>query len=144
MKYDFNEVRSMLDQGVKVDDLCDAFANEVNRVTAEIEAEKRSEKRYKTLLSDITEEWNTLIDLVCEERNVPQKSAQLLHVNETMLNNILIGMATGISAINEAIAPTIELISNELSKTVEKGKNEAKSIAGSTFEQVIADFLNDK
>ena len=144
MKYDFNEVRSMLDQGVKVDDLCDAFANEVNRVTAEIEAEKRSEKRYKTLLSDITEEWNALIDLVCEERNVLQKSAQLLHVNETMLNNILIGMATGISAINEAIAPTIELISNELSKTVEKGKNEAKSIAGSTFEQVIADFLNDK
>ena len=143
MKYDFNEVRSMLDQGVKVDDLCDAFANEVNRVTAEIEAEQRSEKRYKTMLSDITDEWNAIVDFKCDEHELASEVAKCLHVTPEVVD-VLVSTIIGIMAVNGSLVPLIKSIFNEAEKTKNNQKIVAKPVVPNTFESIIADFLNDK
>ena len=143
MEYDFNEIRSMLDQGVKVEDLCNAFANEVNRITAEIEEENKSKRHYQTIVNDLVAEWNSLIDMAGEDYRLTETQKQSLQVTPVIVD-ILIGVIMGKMVIDETVSQLTKSKSGPTQIVKEETKNEAMPIATSTFEQVIADFLNDR
>ena len=143
MEYDFNEIRSMLDQGVKVEDLCNAFAKEVNRVTAEIEEENKSKRHYQTVLNDLVAEWNSLIDMVGEDYYLTEAQKQALQVTPVIVD-ILIGMVMGKMVIDETVSQLTKPKSGPTQLCQDDQKIVAKPITASTFEQTIADFLNDR
>ena len=149
MKYDFNAVRQMLDQGVSVEDLCNEFAAEVNKVTAELEEENKTKRRYQLMLEDITNEWNALIDYTWEEHKLPKECAQALYITPKFVDTI-VNVITELMAVNNDFVSLIEKLVNQTNTIKEAKKIVAKPIDNNTksnsgiFEQVIADFLNDR
>ena len=125
MNYDFNDIATMLNSGVTSEEIAKNFSAQLNKASQEHEENqkrKNLEVDISDVIDDLAEEWNCLMDLLCEKEGRDDNQSMYVTVDDVrQFAKLFLRMA--------------DMIKNFEVKTAEKPKND-------DFETAMSDFFN--
>lgn len=127
---DFNNLIECLRSGTKPEKIAEAFTNELNKAIDYME----EEKKYKALITNVTDAWNTFISAYFQRHEVP-KNCNL--VNFWMIEEDVESLAE----VLVKYIPTLVNLSNLIEEMPnEKGKSD-NIFDEKTFKEVLGNVL---
>lgn len=145
MDYDFNNVRQMLEEGKSIDDICQAFADKVNKANTEYQWSQKCQNSYTEALTKVADAWNESIDRYMDVHHIDWDSSADLYIDSKTIDS-LITLLHEMIGWKDSLASLIETWTNTMNNKSSGEKIVAKKSGPtqvSNFSQVIADFLND-
>ena len=124
MNYDFNDIATMLNSGVTSEEIAKNFSAQLNKASQEYEKNQRRkdlEEDIDDATSEIADEWNYLIDLLCTRDDRAD--------NETMYVRV-----EDVRQFATLFLRVADMFKTFDTKTIKKPKND-------DFETAMADFF---
>jgi hypothetical protein len=124
MNYDFNDIATMLNSGVTSEEIAKNFSAQLNKASQEYEKNQRRkdlEEDIDNATSEIADEWNYLIDMLCEKDDRED--------NETMYVKV-----EDVRQFATLFLRVADMFKTLDTKTIKKPQNDG-------FETAMADFF---